>query len=312
VRKIWLSVLVASAAGNCLGQAERPCFAFLLKGDVTVACEGTKFQITRRGDVQQFAVSEEQSSFGFVTERITKGTVNSANAADTLTVIDLKTGSASEIPNRRSVVSTCGGLFSIHDARREPAGIHDLINNAEVEMKPYVWFRCSSDKKNIVGTTQISKGDLYEGMPPQVKMAPSGSYTFYTFNVSPDGSKTAYFADSRPLCVFTTSGSAQCAENSATGPDAPSVNNSGEVLVAYSTPEECFYKNAYNFSPERSGNGTKETSDACVGIGYWKPGVKSIEIIEALGRSPQWISAASATMLRAWASQASPSGRTSK
>ncbi len=82
--------------------------------------------------------------------------------------------------------------------------------------------------------------------------------------------------------------------------DVPSVNDAGEVLVSAQTRQECFYTSASNFSTKRArGAG----ADACLAIGYWKPGLKAIESVEPLGRSPQWIRPETAKLLRDWAAR---------
>jgi len=70
------------------------------------------------------------------------------------------------------------------------------------------------------------------------------------------------------------------------------------------TGQGCFYKNYYDFSPQHSPGATGETQDECLGIGYWKPGLESIRIVEPLGRNPQWIRPETAELLRAWSAHA--------
>lgn len=299
MRLLLRIALLAAIVVECNGQVQDACFAFLLRGDVVVRCEGTRAQITHRGDIDQFGVSREKSFLAYVTARITRRTPTAADARYTTTLIDLSSGSMRNVEGQ-SLVSTCGGLLRLYNVTRDHSGTVDLITGDEISMPPYNWFRCSSDRKIVVGTTKQSGADLYEGIPPRTKVAPDGSFFFGTFNMSPDGSKVAYYTDRHPVCLFSSPGTTQCAEESATLPDTPTVNDSGEVLVASATPQECFYKSAANFSPERFRGATDENRDGCVGVGYWKPGLKSIEIIEPLGRSPQWISPATAALLRDW------------
>jgi hypothetical protein len=302
-------VLTVSVAGACFGQTQKPCFAFLLKGDVSVSCEGRTTQITHRGDVMGFAVSDEQLSFAYTTSRITKETATAAWVAHTTTLIDLKSGGSKPLAEVRGVVSTCGGIFPIGDARGIHSSARDLMTGDEVSFPPYIRFRCSSDRNSVVGTTKDQGGDLYEGTSPITKIAAAERFDVYLFNLSPNGSKTAYWADLRALCVFSaSSGRAQCMAKHGTLADMPSVNDSGEVLVAKGTGQECFYRSMYDFSPTPLPGATDEDRDECLGIGYWKPGLESIEIIEPLGRNPQWLTPAAAELLRNWSAR--PTGRT--
>jgi len=222
-----------------------------------------------------------------------------ADAIYTTVIIDLKSGNAKSVFGANTVISTCGSIFWASDERREHSGTRDLSTGDEVAVPPYNWFRCSSDRKIVVGIVKGDADDLYEGTPPQIRVTLAGARHGYTFNLSADGSKVAYASDSSPLCVFS-SGSTQCASEDAIDAfgDVPSVNDAGDVLVATHTQQECFYKSPSNFSATRTRGAGR---DACLGIGYWRPGLKSIEIVEPIGRNPQWINPATAALLRDWA-----------
>jgi hypothetical protein len=304
---IRLAGLVMSVASACFAQAPEPCFAFLLKGDVSVTCEGTRTQITRRGDVDQFAVSNEQSVLGYITSTMTGRNPATAVEVDKTTLVDLRSGIIRQLVGDNFLISTCGGLFWGYDAQRNHSGTRELITGTEVVAPPYIWFRCSSDRRVVVGTTSESGGDLYEGVPPGRKIAVTGSFYPGTFNISPNGSEVAYFTDRSPVCVASSSGM-QCADRPAALPNGPSVDDSGQVLFTVSTPQQCFYKTASNFSPERFTDATEGDADACLAIGCWRPGLKSVDVIEPLGRNPQWISPVIAKQLRGWAAH-SAAGR---
>jgi hypothetical protein len=296
VRVAGLAGVALFFTGTCFGQPEKPCFAFLLKGDITVVCGGQRTQITRRGDLEGFAISDERAAIAFTTSRIVKRAGSVTTSAETTTIIDLKSGTSKAAEGIAGVVSTCGGIFSANGRGDHPI-VRDPMTGDQLSFPPYVWFRCSANRKTVVGTSKNPGGELYEGTPPKTKITGPGTFNAYSFNISPDGSKVAYHNDR--LCLFSTPGPSQCVEpQGSIVPDSPSVNNVGEVLAAIGTGEECFYKGTYNFSPQRS-PGAK--ADECVGIGYWKSGLQSIQVIEPLGRSPQWISPATAELLRTWA-----------
>jgi hypothetical protein len=88
----------------------------------------------------------------------------------------------------------------------------------------------------------------------------------------------------------------QCTEH-ASITDPVSINNSGEVLVATGTGRGCVYKSSYDFAAAPHGG---LANDECLGIGYWKPGLKAIVFLRPIGRNPQWLSAETAALLLAW------------
>jgi hypothetical protein len=295
-------VLGLVETGDCFSLTPKPCFAFLLRGDVVVTCEDKRTQITHRGDVDQFAVSNERSTLAFVTTQTVKQTQGVTEVAYTNTLLDLQSKTLKRLVGENSVVSTCGGIFWTNDLMRHGSGTRDLITGDEIVTPPYKWFRCSADRKVVVGITENFAGDLFEGIPPHTKVAPADSIYFRVFNISADGSTVAYVSDSRPLCVFSSGGPTQCAPEKTVDAvrDTLSVNDSGEVLVATHTAQECFYVSSSNFSATRV-YGTGQ--DLCLGVGYWKPGLKTIRVLEPIGRNPQWISQGTAKLLRDWAAR---------
>jgi hypothetical protein len=305
MRIVCLGVILL-VQGVVFAQVEKPCFAFLLRGDVSVSCGGAVTQITRLGGVDDFAVSGEHSTLGYITSQVTKRPGSSAVAISTTTLVDLRSGMARRLVGDNFLVSTCGGLFWGYDAQRKRSGTRDLITGEEMAVPAYNWFRCSSDRRVMVGTSGERGSDLYEGITSRTKIASAGSFGQGTFSISPNGSQIAYFADGSPLCVFAPPTAPQCAAESAVLPNAPSVDDAGQVLFTTSTPEECVYKTPSNFSPKRPALATGEGTDACLAVGYWRPGLKSATIVESLGRNPQWISPATAGLLRSWA--AHPAG----
>jgi hypothetical protein len=298
-----LVLLAVGRADGGFAQAQKPCFAFILRGDVVVSCDGRSTQITHRGDIEGFGVSDERRALAYTTSRIVERTATTAWETDTTTLTDLKLATRKVFEGVNGALSTCGGLLPLVGPGGIRLPIRDLLSGDEVSFPPYVRFRCSSDRKTVVGSAKEPAVDLYEGVPPSKKIAGPESFNVYEFNISPDGSRVAYYGDLHPLCVFSPPGPAQCEEEKGGLADVPSVNDSGEVLVAAATPQGCFYKTMYNFSPEPFPGAKGENRDACLGVGYWRPGLKSIEIIEPLGRAPQWITPATAELLRAWSAR---------
>jgi hypothetical protein len=306
MRIVCFSMLIFLVPGIVFAQIEKPCFAFLLRGDVSVSCGAAVTQVTRLGDVDEFAVSGEHSTLGYVTSEMTKRSGPSAVAISTTTLVDLRSGMTRRLVGDNFLVSTCGGLFWGYDAQRKNSGTRDLITGEELAVPAYPWFRCSSDRKVTVGTSGERGSDLYEANTSRTKIASAGSFSHGTFSISPNGSQIAYFSDGSPLCVVAPPAAPQCAAESAALPNAPSVDDSGQVLFTTSTSQECFYKAPSNFSPQRPAGTRGEGTDACLAISYWRPGLKSATVVESLGRNPQWISPATAELLRSWA--AHPAG----
>ncbi len=288
--RIVIFVLL-TMAGVAFAQPKDPCMAFLLRADVTVLCANKTAQITRFRNIESFAISEERSSFAFASAA-------GAERVYTTTVIDLKTGTSKKFEGIDAVVSTCGGILPNQNIPR--TSTRDVVTGEDVTLAPYIRFRCSADRRFVVGVKD-QRSDLYEGLPPSAKIASFEDVDVYYFGVSPDGSKVAYYNDVRPLCVLSRPGTPQCVDHS-TISDPVSVNDSGEVLVATGTGRGCVYRTSYDFSPAASRTGG---DDECLGVGYWKPGRKAISFIVPLGRNPQWISPHIAASLIQWSAKSS-------
>lgn len=297
VRIVCCALLVFPLGEHCFGQS-RPCFAFLLGGDVTVACDGRATKITNLGNVESFAITEEQSSLGYTTSRLTGRSESTTVYAYTATVVDLNTGKSRMIDGVRGVVNTCGGLFSIHHVGDLLSSTRELVSGAELEFRLYDWFRCSSDRKTVVGSTRETGADLLEGLRTGAKIAAAGDFSVYDFNVSPSGAKVAYINQLGAVCVLSPSSlMAECSATGGTLLDNPSVNDSGGVLIAAGTSRECFYRTSTNFSTKAFPGAANMNRDECLGIGYWRSGLKSIEIIQPIGCVPQWINRPMAALL---------------
>lgn len=298
---VLLFALAVARVGNCFAQAAKPCFAFLLKGDVVLSCGGEVTPLTHRRNVESLAVDSGREVFTFTTARPAKGSAASGLGTS---VVELSRGTVRLLAPVGGIVNTCGGLFPVAAPGSSGSAVRDVVTGEELRFDAYKWFRCSADRTTVVGSAKACGGDLYEGVPPAIKIAPAdASHSWFQFNTSPDGSKVAYYRGPSPLCLFSSPGPPECVEAGTVG-DLPAVNDDGEVLVAVGTGQECIYDTFYDFSPVRSPGAAGEGRDECLGIGYWKPGLKSVEIIQPLGRSPQWVTPATAKLLRRWAAQA--------
>lgn len=298
---VWLAFAM-SLPLSCPGQTRGLCFAYLRQGDIYVDCDGATTQITRRGDIDDFAVDGKRPSVGSVASRTISGTAGGTEVAFTATVVDLKSLQTRRVVDGEDgVIATCGGIFWTHGANRQGSGTRNLLTDEDLRFSTYPWFRCSSDRSVVLGQLNSSGSGVYIGFPPRATAAGSSDVDPYQFDVSPDGSKLVYSKSGRPLCVLSIPGTAKCLASHDTLADIPSINSLGEVLVATATADECFYLSRGVFGRERMLGATDASRDACLAVGYWSAGLGSIKIVELVARNPQWISPKTAALLRGWA-----------
>jgi hypothetical protein len=262
---------------------------------------GKTTQVTRKGGIEGFAVDDAHASFAYTTLHLLRH--NAPTDVDggvyTTVLIDLEGGSSRDLVGVWGIVSSCGGLFPMDVPVPEP-GPRDLVSGDEVAFHSYSRFLCSADRKTVVGVAK-KDGGLFSGDPPAIRIADAKTFNHYGFAISPDGSKVAYRSDRGRLCMFSGSDPARCVEVEATLADAPSVNDSGELLVAMGTGQECFYTGYSSFSPRHVPAATNESRDECLGVGFWSADLGSVQIIGPLGRHPQWIKPETAQLLIKWA-----------
>jgi hypothetical protein len=266
-----------------------------------VLCRNSTSRITYLGAVEDFAVSVEQSRLAVVTKRVLSRSASTQTVAYTANVIDLAGGRTATVDGPNRLLSTCGSILT--NGIRERETKRDIATGQDVSFPPYIHFRCSADGREVFGLTDagvsVQQSALYRGIPPLDRIAGAPEVNASFFNVSPDGSKVAFFGDSHPLCLWSRPVGVQCAKL-ATLTDPVSVNDFGEVLVSIGTGRGCVYRTAWDFSPADSPTGG---DDECLAVGYWKPGMPSVAIVAPLGRTPQWISPKTADLLQRWSSR---------
>jgi hypothetical protein len=170
----FLIIAIVIAAGACYGQPKGPCFAFLLNGDVTTVCRGRTKQITHRGDIENFAVSDELSSLAYVASR---HDATKTQVGYTTTVVNLKTKQSKQVEDAERVVSTCGGILP--NQIGPDTSTRDVVTGEVVRFPPCVRFRCSSDRRVVAGITHSGDSkdqmsDLYEGVLASTRIAAAG------------------------------------------------------------------------------------------------------------------------------------------
>jgi hypothetical protein len=297
--RIGLFLLVFGAeSGRGVAEVDQKfCFAFLRSGDIVLQCAGIEHQITTEGDIETFAVSEKGGALGFT--RLPNPRVEPGSRGNT-TLVDLRLSTARDLSISSALLDTCGGLFELLDRPNQRSGIIDLVTGAAFSPPGFRYFRCSADRRIVAGARTTGQAEVYIQSGGGVQKLGQWSPP-YSLAVSPSGSFVAYASDTSPICVRSDSGGASCASADSIDDyhDVISLDDRGRALVATPTRQVCSYQNWSVFSPTKRTNGAGR--DMCLGIGYWEAGMSVVEIIEPIGRNPQWIGPEAATGLRRWA-----------
>jgi len=274
------------------GEPETLCFAYIVRGDVILRCGGSKTQLTAIRGIRGFAVGDEHWSYEPKWRLLASGETSSMTY-----VIDLRTGSRKDNVDVSDVVRSCGTFYAL--PRFPVDGVRlDLITGEMIAFPPYETFLCSADRKTVIGMTDYKESALTLGVPPSITIAPAKKFDRLGFAVSPNGKNIAYYSDRGILCVYIHPGTTHCARMQESLVGRPSVNDAGEVLVSAGSLEECYYAGWRDFFPKPRQGDDQEDRDQCLTVGYWKPGLDSIRIIEPLGAEPQWVSPHAARLLR--------------
>lgn len=278
--------LLACLASRTVAQSSEPCFAFLLRGDITVRCEARRTQITHRGNIEAFAISDARKTIVWRTSRIIRTDGVVAVGAATLEVTNLETGSRKTLQEDASFTASCGGILL--DGR-------ELLSNTQIET-PYAGFRCSDDRSQILGIKQKhlqynERTNLMSGSTSPNLV--DSQILLDGFNISNDGTQFAWLKDHGSVCVQQRTAAPKCVSG-VESVDEIFVSDAGEVLLTQHAESGCFYRSSYNFSPAPVG----KANDACLAIDYWSRDMKKPVQLEALGRNPEWVSIETARMLR--------------
>ncbi|HLB87206.1 MAG TPA: hypothetical protein VJK29_06095 [Terriglobales bacterium] len=175
--------------------------------------------------------------------------------------------------------------------------MRDLIGETALELKPYGDFRCSSDRKIILGTTVADHGVLMGGLPPDRRIARlKGRGREVKYDVSPGGRYIAYF-DYGKLCVEQFGSASTCVAD-VEAFDRISVSDSGEVFFTSHTNGTCYYRDTWHVSKKPLPGYSQ--ADECHAVFSWRLGEKAPVMLEFLGRNPQWLTPEAASALHAW------------
>ncbi len=296
IRPAALVILLTASipAIPCLAQPNAHCYAFLLKGDVWLTCNGRKTQLTHSGKISDFAISNDSAQFAFSIEHLVEPSPVMPEYASTATVIGLTSRRERLIRNVGTLLTSCGTLMTVRYPAKKAPVFRDARTGEEVRFPPYVQFRCSSDRTKLVGFTRIGKSALMEGISPRRQIA---SEDTWSFSISPNGSEVAYNNDDT-LCVASGQQEQHCINANVLGGDPPFINDGGEVLVAQGTGKECHFKGSKIVSPKPFRGSSSQGQ--CPGVGYWHYGLNSLQMLEPVGVKPQWVSFPVADLLLNW------------
>jgi len=297
---------------------EAPCYAFLkanafTDSDLYVTCKGKIERITNEKDLGDFAVSSDGTAVGLLRHRgREKGSDSYGTPVDLphqeIEVVSLDPGfqrrSCPRDEGNTELDASCGTVLAVSHAMWGPSGgfkqVHttrDTLSGKRLSFDPYLTFRCSSDRRAIVGHINTHRRLLEAGLPPQrvIVEAPKSSIVD-PYDLSPDGQYVAYVTNA--LCVENNGKDLGCVQGWGIYPQKISVSNSGAVIFDAGTGETCYLDAAGNFSL-KSLPGYDDVEE-CIGVSSWRPGDKRSQVLERLGRNPQWITPQAAAALRAW------------
>ncbi len=299
--KTALSSLILCAAvlgfnlrGTKSEDVKSPCYAFLLNGDVYVSCNKKLIPVTMEGNVTNFAISHDASSMVLIRTEFFRHTKDVWIESDTMEVVALIGGRQSTVftaPAFTGVTASCGTIIL-----PMATSVRDVVNGSTLRFEPYNNFRCSSSRDKILGIIDSGR-ELRLGLPPTdvvVRMKNPSPIPRY-YDMSPSGVYIAYAADWK-LCVAENGDNSTCVDYSVI--DRVSVSDSGDVIFATSTGEDCYYKDMWHVSKKALPGYTSQ--DACVAVGLWRFREPAPKVVRVLARAPQWITPEAADALSAW------------
>ena len=198
--------------------------------------------------------------------------------------------------------ASCGTILSVTWDPAISVGsrlgfVRDVVRGERVRIEPYKNFRCSSDRRTVAGWIDPEHTVLKIGVSPQQELVdPHGHKLLY--DVSPNGRYLAFGGDGK-LCVAEGMAASVCVSPQAHS-DRLSVSDSGELLFVGVTEGGCYYKDQWHASTRPRPGYTE--GDVCVAVAFWRPGEKTDQVLEPLGRDPQWITPEAASALLSWRS----------
>lgn len=284
------------------------CYAFLKQGNLFVQCNGTLMQITKEGNVTDFAVSQTGTAMVLMRKQGTKKLNDGFGTPIMELQIDpLKTGGdVRTLPigsKFGGLAASCGTAIFLYRTTK------DLVSGRNLDFEPYSDFRCSSNRQEIAGQVELdSRGAivtglptgndhsaLASGLPPKVWLADSGSEGF-GYDVSTNGEYLAYYMP-KELCLVRDQTTKSCVNNIDASREI-SVSDSGDVFFTTQTDATCSYEDSLHVSlGPRPGY---DIRDRCIAVAVLQNGKRVRTILQPLARHPQWLTAEAASAIAKW------------
>ncbi len=279
-------------------QGPSVCFGFLQNGDVYVKCNGTTQRITQLDSVTDFAVAADGSRIALIRSKgVGRRKGGRTIASAVLENARLRGGLPSHLLPATSftgLVASCGTIFTFSGS-----SARNLDEGARLGFDLYNSFRCSSDRKVVVGTLESECRVLKSGWPPDHDLVTASLHSRLYYDVSPSGNFIASYADAK-LCVREGGKPARCVSD-IDAFDRISVSDTGDVLFTTHWDGTCSYKDMWHISKKPLPG--YDGADQCIAVGAWRPDYSEPKILEALARDPQWITSEVSAALRAWSSR---------
>jgi hypothetical protein len=324
---VLVVVAIAISSGGLANQPSTPPYAFLLGGDVWIAYEGQKLQMTKLDDVEDFAVSSDGTVLVLerqLTDRqeIARVPLPAQNRSwyafspEVLQIVSLKGEHHTllrALDGNTALEASCGTVLAMTgdptEKRPFPSVVRDVKTWEPVVFDAYRDFACSSDRGAVVGVTGGPDRVLMAGNPPNRELLKAGRYQCLLYDISPNGRYVAYSPDGTTfaygpgakrngkLCVAQGAGRPTCVDTEVDR-FRLSVSDSGEVLFVRFTEQACHVRDQWHASLEPRPGYTE--GDICMALFYWRPGGGDPIEVDFLGLYPQWLSPGAASALLEW------------
>jgi hypothetical protein len=283
------SYLVAINVMRVSAQKSVGAYAFLRNGDLWVKDKEQLHRLTSLGTYLDFAVSSDGSYLALIR------TLKKGGAKAELIVFEMRESNSPspvEVSITTRVLETCG-IRGTLDQRL--SSLNDLLAHKSLTEPEYADFRCSADRRVVVGYKRESYKELtVRGHPEQTLSLDSSANLL---DVSPSGGFAAFYTTNTGtshLCVWEIGETPVCILDQNVS-DRISVSDSGDMIFATNSGESCLFKDGEHYSMKPLPG--YETGDTCPDVAHWHKGMNEPEILEHLARHPQWLTGRGASQL---------------
>ena len=264
---------------QCTVEAQNECIGFIKAGNLTVRCGTETHQITRDGKTNAFAV--DPSGTKVLLER-RKGIDRVAELFSIPSGNLLRRDSSAV-----EYVESCGTIVARDNTRSPGYLTRDLITSREFSISPYADFRCSADRKVVIGLVGTSPARLELGAPPTTEIASARMPNLIQFAISSAGKYVAYATAEMVLCRFSVPDkSSSCSPIPQFALGGLSVSDDGTVLYSVSN-DACAYEDR-----------VRAAQHDCDELYSWTL-ASAKPLLQSTGGRPQWITKSQADALTA-------------